>query len=169
MPLVNLDKYSDVFVETGTLNGVGVLRAKNSGYNRIISIELDNNLYETAKLNFQSFPNIEIVHGDSGLILGEVIKNINSNITFFLDGHYSGEGTAYGIHEYPLLPELQHIKNHSIKNHTILIDDLRLWKNYDKELNLENVISLIKTINEQYEFFTMEGHVENDILVCMVK
>lgn len=169
MPLVHLDKYSEVFVETGTLNGAGIVRALNSGYNKVISIELDENFYKVAKESFTLVPNVEVVHGDSGLVLGEVIENINEKITFFLDGHYSGHGTACGIHEYPLLPELNHIKNHSIKDHVIMIDDLRLWKNYDKELNLENVMTFIKTINEKYEFYTIEGHIEDDVLVCIVK
>ncbi len=169
MPLKYLPKYSETFIETGTLNGAGVMRALESGYNKVKSIELDDNLCTIAQNIFRDDKRVEIVRGDSGLVLGEVIKNIDSQITFFLDGHYSGPGTAYGIHEYPLLPELKHIKDHNIKNHIILIDDLRLWKNYDDQLNLETVINLISTINKEYEFFTMEGHVQDDILVCKIK
>lgn len=169
MPLVYLEKYSEIFIETGTLNGAGVARALNSGYNKVISIELDQDLYRVAKESFSKISNVEIVYGDSGLVLGDVVNKINEKITFFLDGHYSGPGTAYGIHEYPLLPELNHIKNHHIKDHIIMIDDLRLWKNYDKELNLQTIMDFIRTINKDYEFFTMQGHIEDDILVCIVK
>lgn len=169
MPLKYLPKYSEVFVETGTLNGAGVIRALDSGYANIISIELDDNFCSIAQNTFKNNKNVQIIKGDSGLVLGEVIKNIDSEITFFLDGHYSGPGTAYGIHEYPLLPELEHIKNHHIKTHVILIDDLRMWKEYDDQLNLETVINYVLTINKDYEFFTIEGHIEDDVLVCKIK
>lgn len=169
MPLKYLPKYSEAFVETGTLNGAGVIRALDSGYTNVISIELDDNFCSIAQNTFKNNKNVQIIKGDSGLVLGEVIKNIDSEITFFLDGHYSGPGTAYGIHEYPLLPELEHIKNHHIKTHVILIDDLRMWKEYDDQLNLETVINYVLTINKDYEFFTIEGHIEDDVLVCKIK
>ena len=168
MPLKHLDKYSEVFVETGTLNGAGIITALRSGYSKVISIELDDNFYSIAKQTFSNFNNVEIVHGDSGIVLGDSIKNVNENITFWLDGHYSGEGTAYGIEEFPLKQELMHIKNHPIKTHTILIDDVRCWKEYSPELNFDKIIELVQSINKDYSFYFTEGFIEDDVLVCKV-
>jgi hypothetical protein len=163
-----LPKYSEVFVETGTLNGAGIHRALNSGYSRVISIELDDVLYKNANNSFYSYSNVNIVHGDSGLVLGECIRDFDESITFWLDGHYSGEGTALGISEYPLIEELTHIKNHHIKNHTILIDDIRCWKEYNASLNFNTITEFIKDINKDYIFYYMDGYVPDDILVCKI-
>lgn len=168
MPLNNLDKYSEVFVETGTLSGAGITAALQSGYTKVISIELDEKLYNQAKNNFANISNVELVCGDSGIVLGDSIKDIDENITFWLDGHYSGEGTAYGIAEFPLIQELTHIKNHHIKTHTILIDDIRCWRDYSPELNFEKVIEFVLSINENYSFYYAEGYIKDDVLVCKV-
>lgn len=56
-----------------------------------------------------------------------MLDNINERITFWLDGYYSCCDTALGKYWSPLIQELEHIKNHSIKNHIILIDDMQYW------------------------------------------
>lgn len=48
---------------------------------------------------------------------------------FWLDGHYSGEGTAKGDKETPILEELKCILNKNDYKHVILIDDARLFGN----------------------------------------
>jgi hypothetical protein len=171
MPLPLIQKYTDIFVETGTFYGEGVQMAIDAGYKQIVSIELFDKYYDIGINRFKHNDNVKIVHGDSGLILGEVIKNFKESITFWLDGHFSGEGTGFGIKEFPLMEELAHIKNHPLKTHVVLIDDLRCWKEYNKELNLNSVMELIISINPKYEFYIMDGEKNpspNDILVCKI-
>lgn len=174
MPIHYIDKYTNVFVETGTFYGDGIQAAIDSGYKTIVSIEIYEKYFNIGTQRFIHNSNVKIVLGDSALILGKIIKDFQEPITFWLDGHCSGEGTGIGIKFYPLLEELEHIKNHSIKNHIIMIDDVRLWKAYDKELNITSIINKILRINSSYSFYYMDGLLnhnqvfKDDILIAKI-
>ena len=87
-----------VFVETGTYVGQGVqLALDTNGFEKIISVELSPYYYEFSKKRFENKKEVQIVLGDSSNILTSIIKNINSPITFWLDGHYSGNGVNLSI------------------------------------------------------------------------
>ena len=113
-------------VETGTYLG-DMVYANKHRFQTIISIELDRALYERAKERFRRYPHVRIVHGDSGTVLPMVLKTVVGSCLFWLDGHYSGSGTAKGSSETPILNELLHIKSHG-DDHVILIDDARLFQ-----------------------------------------
>lgn len=114
-----------VFIETGTYQGDTVDYMKNYSQD-IYSIELDYDLYKKARARFYNSEHIKIIHGDSGKQLGEILSKIQSPCLFWLDGHYSGEGTAKGEFDTPIIRELETICNHSCKlDHVILIDDAR--------------------------------------------
>ena len=59
------------------------------------------------------------------------------------------------------------IKNHPIKNHTIIIDDLRCWVKPDYSFDVNDVLTFVKSINPDYEIFYEDGHVPNDIMVAI--
>lgn len=159
-----------VFVETGTCRGNSVIRALASGFETIHSIELSPRLYYFSSKAFAQNPNVTIHHGDSGKILYDVIKDIDQPITFWLDAHYSGGETERGDVMTPLLAELDQIKNHPMKNHTILIDDMRCCGTYDFEgLSKDRIIQKLLEINPEYQFTYEDGYVANDILVARVK
>jgi hypothetical protein len=88
-----------------------------------------------------------------------MIKDINVPITFWLDAHESGGETAKGLHGDPILQELDIIKRHQLKNHTIMIDDLRGMSNKEIENKLLE-------INPNYKFCFEDGFVPNDVLVA---
>ena len=141
---------NNIFIETGSLFGCGIKRAIAAGYKKIISIELAEYYYQFCKSHFSQYGNrVEIVHGDSGKILGDVINKFNEPMTFWLDGHYSG-GSESGVPETaganvqsPLMAELEFIRNHPIKTHAILVDDL--------EPEMEEIIKhKIFQINPEY-------------------
>ena len=162
-----------VFVETGSFIGGGINQAYVSGYRKIISIELSDHYHDYCKKLFGNFPSmmecIDLVKGDSGKILGEVISKINEPITFWLDGHYSG-GKTDGIPETageglepPLMNELSFISAHPIKNHVILVDDM-------DESSVEEVKNKILSINENYvfELMTPRDCKKDSVLVAYV-
>lgn len=159
-----------VFVETGAHVGGGIQRALSSGFKEVHSIELDPTHYRNCKRKYAMRKNVHLHLGDSGVILYDVIKNINSPITFWLDGHHMGEGTVVGNSKTPIIAELEHIKRHHIKTHTILIDDVRLFgTHYFDFLTLEEVIQKIVEINPDYKISYVDGYAKNDILVARVK
>jgi hypothetical protein len=175
MPIKKQDliKYTSnkVFVETGSYCGDGIQLAIDCGFNNIHSIELSEKHFKHCINRFKDNSNIKIHRGDSSKVLFGVIENINENITFWLDGHYSCGDTALGDKICPLLEELELIKNHHIKTHTILIDDMRCWliDNPKIQFGDEEIRNKILEINKDYTFLYEDGECENDILVAIIK
>jgi hypothetical protein len=110
--------------------------------------------------------------------LWDVIKEINEPITFWLDGHYSGGNLPTGKYLSPLIQELDAIKQHPIKVHTILIDDIRCWRTmnniYHNNFNVDTLINKIREINPNYNIIFVDGIqtfgeiLPNDILTATV-
>lgn len=114
------------FIETGTYLGEMVSAVKDS-FDKIYSIELNEELYKKAKKDFARFDNIEILQGDGGEVLPKLLKSVNEPTLFWLDGHYSAGITSKGGLNTPIMKELEAILKHPVKQHIILIDDARLF------------------------------------------
>lgn len=166
-----LQKYiSTCFVETGTYLGDGVQRALDAGFKHVISIELSDKYYAHSVDRFKHDARVLILQGDSADVLFDAIKNIKTRITFWLDGHWSGGETAYGRYNSPLILELKQISRHSVKDHIIMVDDMRCWvKNEDTpDINFTeaDIKDQILSINNKYKFSYENGHIANDILIA---
>ena len=85
------------------------------------------------------------------------------------------------IHNYikkcPLFEELSAIGELKRKDNVILIDDLRIIKNpfpwdetsYGNINFMQQIINKIRSINENYSFVTLNGYIENDVLMSFIK
>lgn len=166
LPLSLLFKYKNShFVETGSQGGAGIQCAVDAGFNDIRSIEISSIHYNSCSNRFSGVPQVKLYHGDSEKILGEVIASIKAPITFWLDAHEQDDFTATPSHESALMNELETIKAHPVKTHTIMIDDVRCWeKSY--ALNSSAVVDLVMSINPDYTVVYEYGLVPNDILVA---
>jgi hypothetical protein len=145
----------DTFIESGTYLGE-MVEAQRNRFQKIISIELSEYLFASAKNKFQKYKNIEILYGDSGELIKDIVANLNKPAIFWLDGHYSGGNTAKGKVETPIINELEAIIQ-SNKDHIILIDDAR-------QFNGNNDYPTIKYLEE---FVAKGGYyllVKNDII-----
>jgi hypothetical protein len=168
----------DLFIETGSFIGDGIEQALELGYKSVVSIELSEKYYNICCERFRFHPHVKIIHGDSYKVLPKVLEHVECVCTFWLDGHYSGGDTALGDYNSPLLLELESIKNHYIKSHTILIDDLRCWMkdkthfHYEKtdvrsnQFDVTDIITKIKEINSDYKLKYLDGYVKNDVLLA---
>jgi hypothetical protein len=116
----------EIFVETGTYLGDMVYAVRNS-FKEIYSIELDLYLYNLSKERFAKFDHIHIINGDSSKELKNVIGHTSGIYLFWLDGHYSGDITAKGQKETPIIEELDVIFGSGLNNNVILIDDARCF------------------------------------------
>jgi len=149
-------------IETGTFMGE-MIYAQRLNFNRIISIELQSNFFENAQRRFRKFQNIEIILGDSGDVLKELIKRkeLEQPCLFWLDGHYSTGITARGNKETPIMEELDSIFSLKIR-HIILIDDARCFTGHNDyptmeqlEKHVKKKSPLAKIINE-YDIIRIE-------------
>lgn len=151
-----------IFVETGSYMGDGINKAFLAGYSKVYSIELSNSWVNYCRNRFGNRSDLVLVQGDSAEVLESIISAIEEPITFWLDGHWSCGDTALGKYgPSPLLLELDIIKNHKIKNHTIIIDDMKSWTpnyvyppNTNIRVNFEkkDIIEKLLVINEAYRF-----------------
>jgi hypothetical protein len=148
-------------IETGTFLG-DMVEAQLNFFNRIISIELGDDLYKKAVERFKEKTHVKIIHGDSGNVLFELMNDINEPCIFWLDGHYSGGITAKGEKECPIFAELDAIFEYKKLDHILLIDDARLFTgegDYPTINSLEQYIRRKSSNNYKLS-------VENDIIRC---
>lgn len=72
----------------------------------------------------------------------------------------------------PLIAELRQISQHHVKNHTILIDDRRLFNGEHSDWNNlreEEIISELKKINSNYKIsFIDSAKIKSDIIVAEI-
>lgn len=111
-------------VETGTFAG-GMIEAVAGEFERIYSIELSDEWHARAVKRFRNLPHVTLLHGDSGVRLRDVLAELSTPALFWLDAHYSGPVTARGAVDSPIVRELETIRDHPIRGHVVLIDDMR--------------------------------------------
>lgn len=106
-----------LFFETGTHKGDGVQNALNMGFEEVISIEILPELYEGCVNRFKGKEDkVHLFLGDSNERMEEMLELIKEPSLIFLDGHFDNGN--------PLWKELEILKNHPIKTHTIIVDDM---------------------------------------------
>lgn len=123
---------SDTFFETGTYRGATTLNAA-AFFNQVYTVEVYKPLFKRAQKKFRSHSNIHSYLGNSAEVIATAGKKIKGNTLFWLDAHYSGEGTGKlesvnsGSAQAmtPIREELAAIHSAGISNCAILIDDIR--------------------------------------------
>ncbi len=149
----------EIFIETGTYKGKMVY-AVMPYIKRIYSIELDRGYYEKAAARFVGYPDIQIIHGQSGDVLPEILKQIDQPCLFWLDAHYSGGKTARGPQDSPIMQEMDCILNHpKADSHIILVDDSRCFVGAEGYPEISELKNHIISQKPQWGF-----EVENDII-----
>ena len=147
-----------VLIETGTYLGDMVF-AMQDDFRKIISIELADVFYSKAMKRFGKQSHIEILHGDSGKVLRDIMPGIKENALIWLDGHYSGGITAKGEKECPVYEELQHIFQSPFQ-HTVLIDDARLFVGKNDYPTIEELRQYVAKAKPSYHFL-----LDNDAII----
>lgn len=170
-----IHKYSNgkTFVETGTYLGQTVeLVRRTRKFEKIISIELNDELWSKADKYFKSEPHIEIQHGDSVdqmVKICEALKNADEAATFWLDAHASGPLSGGKTGPSPLVQELEAIRDTGRNDHTIFIDDLRLFGSPEWDyLDFAPIQKLLNEINPDYKLIYLDGEKEKDVLCATV-
>lgn len=147
------------FIETGTYLGDTTQKATQC-FSNVQTIELSEELCNKAKKRFKNNKNIKVHQGDSVTVLLSIIPQLKNKAVFFLDAHYSMGTTAKGSCNTPILPELDAIKTSPIKNHILIIDDIRMFykslcptKNtfIDNYPTLNQIVEKILEINPTYQ------------------
>lgn len=150
----------EVLVETGTFLG-DMVEAERQNFKKIYSIELSQKLFVDAKKRFRKYPHIELLQGDSGKVLPQIVQKLAQPALFWLDGHYSGGITALGEKECPIYEELDAILDCKYQ-HGILIDDAGDFTGQNDYPTIEAVKQYLSRKTKLYNFF-----VDNNIIYIL--
>jgi hypothetical protein len=153
----------DVFVESGTFGGDTVEYFKNK-FKKIYSMELEPTIAKKAQERFKGDSRIEIIEGDSTVVLPQILSKITGPAVFWLDGHLSAEGTAKGDLETPVLQEVEAILNHSTTDHLIFIDDARCFDGTHDYPTIESLRNFVKEKNPNLSF-----EIKRDMIIIRLK
>lgn len=167
-----------IFVETGTYLGGAVSMAIEQGFDLIYSVDISYNKrnQEYFKKEIQLLK-VKLLYGDSVDILPSVIREINGvSSMFWLDAHYDVFSNMCGKYKTPILQELECISKSRLNNHTILIDDIRMFRNSEEwavSVTLDQIISTLIEINPMYKIVYENGRDDDsfrkdDILVAYI-
>jgi Ribosomal RNA adenine dimethylase len=137
-------------IETGTYLGVTTKRCA-SHFDKIYTIELDQDIAEQAKKHLSGNKNIEVIQGDAVAILPKVfLKDEDKDVLIFLDGHFSGGDTACGDLPEPAIEELKALSPFRSQIAGIIIDDFRL---FGTEPGFPSKSEIFKAIEEYFPGF----------------
>lgn len=154
--------------------------ALSSGFDKVYCIEISEDWVQLGNIVFKEY----ITTGKYNLYLDDstnmkkylMTDDFKNKTMFFLDAHVDNDN----IHNYkkkcPILEELEAIKSIERKDNVILIDDLRAFKNsfpwnetsYGDIDFVDQIKNTILTINKDYKFDTLNGYIQNDILIAYV-
>jgi hypothetical protein len=140
-----------------------MVNAMKKRFRKVYSIELDKTLWQNAVTRFRDDGNVEILQGDSGTELRAVLRRISQPAAFWLDGHSSGDITAKGDKDTPVVQELLAIKEHMAANRikdVIMIDDANLFTGENDYPSMREMQQLQAEHFPGYSFA-----VENNIII----
>lgn len=173
MPIkFDLRKYNapgSVFVETGLWKCQGVEKAIQAGFERIISIEINPGIFKSGQKRLAKHigsGRVSLLLGNSASMMDVALSLVpDCRIVFWLDGHYQGVGSFVSN---PLYSELEAISRHARKDHTVLIDDRRLFSRSTWGVDENRIVDILLKSNPSYKFCYLRGYVANDVFCAYV-
>lgn len=118
---------SRCLIETGTYLGVTAARCA-SVFERVLTIEISEELAKKATAYLKSYRNVEVIQGDGVQVLPQLCSRSDiREVVVFLDGHFSGGDTASGNVAEPALLELEILSRFRDKINGVVVDDFRLF------------------------------------------
>lgn len=143
------------FVETGTFKGETTF-VQSFYFKSCYTIELSTELYRLATEKFKSFPNVHLYHGDSAILLGEIVPILSEPALFWLDGHYSEGETAKGDLNTPIMKELEIVIGDKRFKHLILIDDARDFIGKNDYPTINSLKEYVAKLNPSAKFTVVD-------------
>lgn len=146
--LVGLENYindCDVFFETGTYKGGGLDYAMGFNFNKLYSVEIEDQKIPYLTDKYKGSQRVKIFHGTSLGAFKNFLPEIKSNTLFWLDAHYpdliyskyaQADSDDYErVVRLPLESELLYLKEHRKGFRDVIIfDDLSCFLNGGESL-----------------------------------
>ena len=164
----------------GSRDNVSSKQALLCGFEKVFCIEIRKDWVELGNNIFKEY----IMAGKYNLYLDDssnmkkylMTDDFKNKTIFFLDAHVDNENIKNYKQKCPLIDELEAIKSIERKDNLILIDDLRIitksfpWgeQSYGDIDFLQQIKNTILTINKDYKFDLLNGHIQDDILLAYI-
>ena len=134
-----LKRYSNskmTWVETGTWMG-DTTSALSAMAFHVHTIEPQLDFVNLAKIRFKNVGNVSLHYGSSEQLFGQILNDLNGEVAFWLDGHFSAGATFEGDIDTPILGELSAIKEnlHRFSQVSIFVDDFRCFDPSNSEFS----------------------------------
>lgn len=144
---------NSVLVETGSYLGDMII-SQYGVFSKIYSIEISDLYYQRLLKIFGDSKKVKLILGDSAVKLPSILDEINEDVIFWLDGHFSGGKT--GVSDLGISPILFEVKlildKRPTYNDIILIDDARLFGT-DGYPTVEKLIETFGNSINKYTWF----------------
>jgi len=161
-------KESSVFVESGTYKG-DTTREMGLHFKRVITIEINETLYEKSREDGKHQDNVIYILGDSVRYLKTISKRHPEKCIYFLDAHKSGYDSSCNGKSVPLLDELESILPYCKNENVFIIDDCRFFYGLNEpDYNWIGISeNSIKDLFKKYEIQIKADYVENDRYIIL--
>jgi len=171
------------YLETGLYDpneDISIKKALAAGFEKVISIEIRKGFVIMGNDMFKNdvqTGRCSIINDDSTNLKTYLSDAAFKNKTiFFLDAHVDHHLIQNYNKICPLFDELEAIGSLERKDNIILVDDLRIittpfpWgeQSYGDIDFLSQIKAKILSINKDYKFKTLDGHVEDDVLLAYI-
>ena len=151
------------FIETGTYLG-NTTHAMRTIFERVISIELSDELHSAAVKRFNGDPGVTLVKGDSSKMMNGLLDLVQNSLPMiWLDAHWSGGNTVKAEGNTPILAEIKAIKEAGLAETVILIDDISYFWNVRPGFNvhgsiggypeIERLMKELLRVNPEFDIF----------------
>jgi len=152
------------WVETGTYNG-DTTEFLASIASAVYSFEPGVELWQAACQRFEGLGlNVMLINALSEDGLPRLLPELNGDVCFWLDGHYSGEGTYKGPQDTPIRDELACIGSQIARwsKVAVLIDDIHL---FNGEKHIYGSYPKLDEVTAWAQNHKLIWHIESDIFI----
>jgi hypothetical protein len=111
----------ETFVESGTSSGDTCARMLTEGATRVYTTEAWEQAYAAAVRRFENDDRIDVLFGDSADLLPGILDKLDGPALFWLDAHYSGDGTAKLEKQTPIVEELEAIAAAPFEHYIVIM------------------------------------------------
>lgn len=156
--------HGGTWIETGTYLGDTTERLADVAL-KVYSIEPEPTLCSNARHRLQHLHNVEILNGTSEDLLPSLVPTLQGEVSFWLDGHYSGNGTYKGPHDTPIAFELAVVAAnlHRMTRVVVMVDDVRLFTG---EVHSYGPYATIDELVNWARESRLRWHIEQDIFIA---
>lgn len=162
VPSILLKYRTGIFIETGSNVGHGIKAALEVGFETVYSIEAVFEHYESCVQDFGAMPNVFLRHGNSPMMLEDIVSKLEHQATVYLDAHSETSN--------PLLDELAVLAHAARRDHVLLIDDVRMFGSDEWfGLSQQQILQAVMRVNPAYRItYDDTTNARGDLLVARV-